>query len=504
MQNVVVNSDGAMNLLAMLPALLLTVLGMTVGLLDAFWKASRRREIGLITAVSLFGIALVSFLIQPPAAEAQLLLGGMYRYDVLTQFFVTAILVGAGITCLISLDSPTIGRMGEFYAILVVATLGGCLMAGAADLIMAFIALETLSVSLYILAGFLTNSARSAEAGIKYFLFGAFTSAVMLYGFSLLYGFTGSTNFYAIGGQIAAIFSRASDPAATLPLILAMIMILVGFGFKISAVPFHFWTPDVYEGAPTPVTAYISVASKAASFALMARFFIIVFQGNDPTRFWVQIIAILAVVTMTVGNLFALVQKNIKRLIAYSSIAQAGYALIGVAAVAGQPGSAPGAGIAALGFYMAMYILTNLAAFGVIIVVSKVKDSEMIADFAGLSRRNLGLALVLTIALLSLAGIPPAAGFFGKFFLFKAAVDSNLTWLAVVGILNAMIALYYYIIVIKVLFVDAGVDEDKPITVSPPYVWALSIATILVILLGTFLATPIFDFARRAAEGLFS
>lgn len=505
MQNIVLNSDSATSLLAMLPAILLTVLAMTVGILDIFWKASRRREIGIVSAVSLFGIALVSLVVTPPAdPSAQLVLGGMYRFDTLTQFFVTAITFGAAITCLISLDSPHIGRMGEFYAVLIVATLGGCLMAGSADLIMAFLALETLSISLYMLAGFLTASPRSAEAGIKYFLFGAFTSAIMLYGFSLIYGFTGSTNFYLIGQKFATMFGETVEATTLLPIVLAMIMVMVGFGFKVSAVPFHFWTPDVYEGAPTPVTAYISVASKAASFALLTRFFIVVFQGDDPTRFWVQMLAILAVVTMTVGNLFALVQKNIKRLIAYSSIAQAGYALIGVAAVAAQPSSVPGAGAAAVGFYMAMYILTNLAAFGVIVIVSKVKESEQIADFAGLSRRNLGLALTLTVALLSLAGIPPAAGFFGKFFLFKAAVDANLTWLAAVGILNAMIALYYYIIVIKVLFVDVGTDEDKPIVVGAPYVWALGITTVLVVLLGTVLATPIFDWASRAAAGLFS
>jgi NADH-quinone oxidoreductase subunit N len=497
--SIVVNLDPGTNILGVLPAILLAVLSMSVGLLDVFWPASRRRDIGIITAIGMFAIAAVTLVIAPPPPDQQLILGGMFRYDALAQLFIVVSAVAGGLACLITLDSPGVGRMGEFYAILTVATLGAALMSGAADLISVFLALETLSISLYILSGFLTQNARSSEAGIKYFLFGGFTSAVMLYGFSLLYGFTGQTNLYAIGARMAELFSGAADPNTLLPVLLAMLMITVGFGFKISAVPFHFWTPDVYEGAPTPVTAFVSVASKAASFALLARFFIVVFQGDDPTRFWVQLLSILAIVTMTVGNLFALVQKNIKRLIAYSSIAQAGYALIGIVAVAAEPGL----GVAAVGFYMAMYMLTNLAAFGVIILMVNATGSEQISDFAGLSRRNLGLALALTIALLSLAGVPPAAGFFGKFFLFRAAVDANLTILALAGILNSMIALYYYLIVIKVMFVDAGKDEEKAITVSPPYVWALGITTIGVILLGTVFATPIFEWAVQAARGLF-
>jgi len=268
-------------------------------------------------------------------------------------------------------------------------------------------------------------------------------------------------------------------------------------------VPFHFWTPDVYEGAPTPVTAFISVASKAASFALLTRFFVIAFQGAPTTQFWVQLMAVLAVVTMTTGNLLALPQRNIKRLLAYSSIAQAGYTLIGVASIASQAGSAPGEGAAAVGFYMFVYVLTNLAAFGVVILFSNATGSETIADFAGLWRRNRELALALTIAFLSLAGIPPAAGFIGKLFLFKAAVSSNLTWLAIIGVLNSIIALYYYLVVIKIMFVDRSPDEDKAIPVSSPYRWALIVSVIGVIALGVF-AGPVYDWASSAAQGLFS
>jgi NADH-quinone oxidoreductase subunit N len=499
------NTEAGTLFLAILPSFLLALLAGAVLLLDVFLPESRRREIGLIAAAAMGAIALIALITPVPQDPGQQLVwGGMIRFDGLTQLFTVVTLVAAAIACLISLDVRYIGRRGEYYAVLIVATIGAVIMSGAADLIIVFLGLETLSISLYIMAGFLRNNPRSSEAGMKYFLFGAFTSTVMLYGMSLLYGFTGHTNLYAIGEVLAQRFATPNaDPALILPILLAMIMIVVGFGFKISAVPFHFWTPDVYEGAPTPVTAYISVASKAASFALMARFFIIAFQGVQPTSFWVQVVAVMAVVTMTVGNLLALPQRNLKRLIAYSSIAQAGYTLIGVAAIAGQAGSEPGAGVAAVSYYMAMYVLTNLAAFGVIILFSNATGSENIADFAGLSRRNVGLALVLTVALLSLAGIPPAAGFIGKFFLFRAAVDSNLTWLAIAGVLNSIVALYYYLVVIKVMWVDRGADETKVIPVSNPYLWALLISTIAVIILGT-LPGPVFDLAAQAARSLFS
>src|SRR5258708_23399778 len=295
------------NVLAILPEILLALLAIFVILLDVFSARSRHRDTAIVASAGLFLIALATILTPLPAADKQLVLGGMIRQDVMTQLFTVITLVGAAIACLISIDSPGVGRAGEFYAVIIIATVGACLISGAADVIMVFLGVETLSISLYILAGFLRNNERSAEAGMKYFLFGAFTSTIMLYGLSLLYGFTQQTNLYAIGETFRKLPFQAADGTInvnlTLPILLAMIMIAVGFGFKVSTVPFHFWTPDVYEGAPTPVTAFISVASKAASFALLTRFFIIVFQGAEPTLFWVQMIAVLAVVTMTVGNL---------------------------------------------------------------------------------------------------------------------------------------------------------------------------------------------------------
>jgi NADH-quinone oxidoreductase subunit N len=307
---------------------------------------------------------------------------------------------------------------------------------------------------------------------------------VMLYGLSLLYGFAGQTNIYLLAEGLS------SGNIEGLPVAVALLMIVVGFGFKVSIVPFHFWTPDVYEGAPTPVTAFISVASKAASFALLMRFFMAAFPGYDDI--WVQLLAMSSVLTMTIGNLLALWQKNIKRM-----LAQAGYALLGVIAISAQGG----AGMASVTFYMFMYTLTNLGAFAVVILTTRATGSEAIADYSGLSRRSPGLALAMTVSLLSLGGIPPAAGFFGKFFLFNAAVDAGFVWLAIIGVLNAIVALYYYLMVIKVMYVDRSADEDKEIAVPGAYRWALLVTTLGVIFLGV-IASPVYQWALEAGQGL--
>jgi NADH-quinone oxidoreductase subunit N len=494
MTPITLNTDTLTGFLAILPEILLTLLAIGVIVFDIYSPESRRKQTGYIAAAGMALIAIVTLLVAPPAQGQQLVWGGMIRFDTLSQIFKVMVIMAGAITSLITMDSPGIGRKGEFYTVLIVSVIGGCFMASASDLIMVFLSLETLSICLYILAGSLRGNVRSSEAGMKYFLFGAFTSAIMLYGLSLLYGFTRQTNLYAIGEVLRVMFPAGQPVNASyaLPILLSLLMIMVGFGFKISAVPFHFWTPDVYEGSPTPATAFISVASKAASFALLSRVLIIAFQGAQPTQVWIQLLSALAIVSMTLGNLLALSQRNIKRLLAYSSIAQAGYTLIGVAAIAANPGSTPGSGVAAVAFYMFVYVLTNLAGFGVVILFTNATGSETIADFAG-----------MTVALLSLAGIPPAGGFIGKLFLFKAAVDSSLVALAVIGVLNSIIALYYYLIVIKVMFVDRSDDENKEIAIGVPYRWALVISCIGVVILGV-LATPVYEWAAVAARGLFS
>ena len=519
------NQDLAHNILAVLPEILLTVVALVVIFVDLYLPADRRKVTGYIAGIGLFGIAAVTWLFVPVSrtfvlddaldtVQKQLAWGGMIRSDDLARIFRVMIIFTGGLTCLMGMGDKRLGYKGEFYAIIVIATIGASLLSAAADIVMLFVALETLSISLYILAGFIrwpkTPSAeleeasmRSAESGLKYFLFGSFTSAFLLYGLSLLYGFTGETNIYAIGQVLG---SSGQDP---LPIIFALLMVTVGFGFKISAVPFHFWTPDVYEGAPTPVTSFISTVSKAASFAILVRFMLAVFPPVELleqagsvsySEYWVQLFAILAVITMTLGNFLALVQRNIKRLIAYSSVAQAGYTLVGVAAIATQH---PGDGAASVAYYMLMYVVTNTVLFAGILLFTNATGSETIEDMAGLSRRSPWLALMMTVALLSLAGIPPAAGFYGKFLIFRAAVDSGLTWLALIGVLNSIVALYYYVVVVKVMYVDRSPDEDKPIAMPAPYPFILVAGTAIVVLLGTFLIGPFSNWASSAGVDLF-
>jgi NADH-quinone oxidoreductase subunit N len=495
------------SLLVVLPELGLGALSFIVLLLDLRWTETQRKNIAVVSAVGLGLLALLSLVIYPgsDATPVGLYWGGMIRYDSLTQIFKVMVLAAGAITSLISADVKGIGRKGEFYIILIVSSLGMVLMSASADLIMAFLALETTSIPLYILAGFKRGDGKSMEAGMKYFLFGSFASAIMLYGLSLLYGFSGQTNLYQLA-QYLTTDAFANNP---FPVLASLTLIVVGFGFKISAVPFHFWTPDVYEGAPTPVTAFLSVASKAASFALLVRFLIAVFPssvvigGATIQNFWVQLVVASAVISMTVGNVVALSQKNIKRMLAYSSIAQAGYTLVGVAAIQSATIAGQADAVASVGFYMFMYVFTNLLAFAVVIIFSNATGSETIADLAGLSRRAPFLALMMTLALLSLAGVPPAAGFVGKFFLFRAAVQSNLTWLALFGVLNSIVALYYYLVVIKVMYVGRSEDEDKPIPVSRTYSWAMGITALAIVLIGTVAVQAVFTWAVQSAHSLF-
>jgi NADH-quinone oxidoreductase subunit N len=361
------------------------------------------------------------------------------------------------------------------------------LMAGAADLIMLTLAIETTSVPLYVLAGFLKRDDRSTEAGLKYFLFGALTSAVMLYGFSLLYGFAGETNLY----RLAAAFREGALPAGALAG--AGLLVLAGLGFKIAAVPFHFWTPDVYEGAPTPITAFISTASKAAGFAVLVRFALAAFP--DIQVYWTGALAAVAVATMTLGNLLALAQANIKRMLAYSSIAHAGYALIGLVALSAF-------GLASTVFYLAAYVVTNLAAFAVVILFARCAGSEQIAYYAGMSRRSPGLALALLVALLSLAGMPPLAGFVAKVYVFAAAVQSGWVWLAFAGVLNAIIGLYYYLTVLKVVYLYRSQGDERPLPLSRPQSLALVGCTIAIVVIGV-ISAPWLGWSLEAAQALF-
>ncbi len=488
---------------SVLPEVGLTALAIVVLFADLYGSAVTRRNVVYISAVGMALLALAPLIWLPDPAlfeNGTLLWGGMVNYDPLSQIFKVMLLLAGAVTCLMAAGDKGVGDKGEFYLIVIVATLGGVMMSSASDLILVFVALETLSIPLYMLASFRRGDSRSAESGMKYFLYGAFASAIMLFGFSLLYGFTGTTN---LSGIAAALDGGGGD--SLIGVMTALVMVVVGFGFKIGAVPFHFWTPDVYEGAPTPVTAFVSVSSKAASFALLLRFLTAAFPvelvigGVIIQDFWVNLLIVVSIVSMTLGNVVALRQSNIKRLLAYSSIAQAGYTLIGVAALQGADDSLA---VASVSFYMFMYIFTNLLVFGGVILFISATDTEAISDMAGLNRRSPWLALFITIGLLSLGGIPPAAGFFGKFFLFQAAVKANLVGLALIAVTNAIIALYYYLVVIKVMYVDVGPDDDKPIALPRAYAWSLGITALVVILLGTIAVTPIYDWATLGAAGL--
>jgi NADH-quinone oxidoreductase subunit N len=406
------------------------------------------------------------------------------------------------------MDNEKIGHRGEAYIMLLASLIGMDLMAVSADLIMLFLAIETTSIPLYILSGFLLADERSTEAGFKYFLFGTFTSTIMLYGFSLVFGFSGTTDLY----QLADMFNAGDLSILTAFGVLALI--LVGLGFKVSFVPFHFWAPDVYEGAPTPVSGFLSTASKAAGFAVIIRLFFVAFPNvnlinvpgvADLVPSWTFVIAIIAAITMTVGNLLTLQQTNIKRLLAYSSVAHAGYTLIGVVAFSNVHPDWSQLGAASVIFYLAAYIATNLLAFGIVMAFSRITGLDEITDYAGLSRRNPLLGLMILSAFLSLAGMPPFGGFVAKVAVFAAGVQAGYTWLVIVGIINSAIGVYYYLNVIKYVYLYRMPNEDEenhPVPLTRPYAIALVVLTIGVILIGTVFA-PWFNWSDAAALNLF-
>ena len=474
--------------LAILPEILLFVLVGIVLACDAIWKPETKRVLGWLTAGGLLVVMVISFLVATPQGQGRLIFGGMIRQDWLSFAFSILFMFAAAITALFAMDMKGVGQKGEFYILMMISTLGMCLMASAADIIMLYLAIETTSIPLYILAGFMTRDDKSTESGFKYFLFGATASTIMLYGFSLLYGFTGQTNIY----QIALSFYNPEFPK--IAIIGSLLLILVGFGFKISAFPFHFWAPDVYEGAPTPIAGFLSTASKAAGFVVLVRVLVSIFTPSAAPE-WINLLAIVSVLTMTIGNVLALAQKNIKRLLAYSSIAHAGYILIGVVAVSQL-------GMTSVVFYLIAYLITNLAAFGVVMTFSQVVGSDEISAYSGLSRRKPWLALAMLVAFLSLAGMPPLAGFIAKIFVFAAAVKVDMVWLAFIGVLNSIVGLYYYLTVLKHVYLFRSDDEDKPLFISRPYTIALSILIFGIILVGTLFG-PWFNLSTQIASSLF-
>jgi NADH-quinone oxidoreductase subunit N len=484
---------------SILPEILILVIGILILVVEPFWKEEKRRNVGWLTAGGLFASMIICLIFGRPGIPVSTL-GGMIRFDWLGFFFEMLFMFAAAMTALLFMDNDKIGHRGEAYLLLLASLIGMNLMAVSGDLVMLYLAIETTSIPLYVLSGFMLADPKSTEAGFKYLLFGALTSAVMLYGFSLVFGFTGTSNIYALGDMLQTGSLKIAGALGVLALI------LVGLSFKVSVVPFHFWAPDVYEGAPTPVAGFLSTASKAAGFAVLLRLFFVAFpeinlvpvQGLGRVPSWALALAILSAITMILGNLLALPQTNIKRLLSYSSIAHAGYAMIGVVALSRL-------GATSVIFYLAAYILTNLLAFGIIMAFSRVTGLEDLKDYAGLSRRNPGMALMMLAAFLSLAGMPPFGGFVGKVFVFAAGVQAGYLWLVVIGIITSIVGVYYYLNAMKYVYLYRMPEQDEenhPVPLTRPYAIALIVLAIGVILIGTIFA-PWFSMSGAAALNLF-
>ncbi len=395
----------------------------------------------------------------------------MLQVDKYSLFFDVIFLVSTILVVLISMNylGRTDRRQGEYYLLILLATLGMMLMASGNELIVVFLGLELMSLSLYVLAGYFQRSMASSEAGMKYLLLGAFASGFFLYGIALIYGGAGTTSIPKIASAITV---NAKSPL----LLSGMFLLVVGFGFKVALVPFHQWAPDVYEGAPTSIAAFISAGPKAAGFAAFLRIFLEALQNIQSE--WIVVVTILAALTMTVGNLVAIAQRNIKRMLAYSSIAHAGYVLVGLAAANKD-------GISSAMFYLLVYCIMNIGAFGAVIL-ARTEDGEslVISDYAGLGFKKPLLALFMTLMLLSLAGFPPTAGFVGKFYIFRSAVESGQIWLVIIGAINTAISAFYYLRVVVAMYMREPEAELEFQPYPRLLIVALTLAAIGVVLIG--------------------
>lgn len=458
-----------MNVTLILPELLLAGLGLILVAVDLASKTDKRPVVvvGVIGTLATLVAVLANF-----GQEANIW-GDQIRHDAFASFFKIVFLVILGLLFLSSGEYLKKRRVqtGEFFVLITLATLGGFLMSSSYDMITIYLGLELLSISSYVLVGMLRNDARSHEASIKFFLMGAVTSGIILFGVSLLYGLTGSTNLQAIA---AAIPGLANGELAVL--FAAGLFLLAGLGVKVAAVPFHMWAPDAYDGAPTPVSAFLITASEAAAFAVLLRLF---FVGlPNVAEQWQVLFGVIALITMTYGNVTAIVQKRTKRMLAYSAIAQAGYIFVGLAV-------ASPAGASALLYYLLAYAFMTVGAFAVVIVLSNHIPSEEIEDFKGLAQRAPAMALAMTILLLSLVGIPPLAGFFGKFLLFRAAMEAQMVWLATALMLNSAVSLPYYFRIVRNMYLRE-VDKPTPLVARTPVAVVLVIAVVATVALGVF------------------
>ncbi len=479
-----------MDLLALTPELAILTLGALLMGLDMVTGPGAKGRLGWVAVVGLLVPLVLSALMVAgrPPWNARAVFFEAYAIDPFAGLLKVIVITSALLVLLATKEffrgRPTIHE-GEVYVLIVFMVLGLALMTAAADLILLFLAIELVSLISYVLAGSLKTDRKSNEAGVKYFFFGSTASAVMLYGFSYLYGAGGTTNIYRLAQRVATF-----DPTFAF---VAVVLVLAGLGFKISLVPFHQWTPDVYEGAPTPIAAFLSVGSKAAGFAALLRLLYVAL----PPQSWVTVLAVLAALSMTVGNLLALAQFNIKRMLAYSSIAHAGYMVIGVVALSASA-TPIGSGIGALLYYLLAYTFTNIGAFAVAISAGQALGSDEIPDYAGLSQRAPFSALAMAVFMLSLTGVPPTALFFGKFFLFAAAIQSGLLWLAVAGILNSVVSLYYYVGVIRAMYLQPAAT-GAPALPESGLVRALLAVTVLGTIVLGIAPNPFVQLAQAAS-----
>jgi len=480
----------AVDLRPILPMLVVALTALVVLLLDLLPPRDRKDHLGFVSALGVVAALVVTYWMTFSVGGADLRgFRGMVVLDGYALFFNIVIGYATGLVLLLSMDyiRREGQESGEFYILVLLSALGMMLMASAGDLIIVFLGLETMSISLYVLAGFFRTRLEAGEASMKYLLIGAFASGFFLYGIALIFGAAGTTNLDRIANAVAAGAGR--DPL----LVIGLGLLLVGFGFKISSVPFHMWAPDVYEGAPTSITALIATGSKAAAFAALLRVLLTAVRGAPVD--WPMLLWVVAALTMTVGNVVALAQQNLKRMLAYSSIAHVGYMLVGVVA-----GGAFGNG--SVLFYLLVYTFTTAGAFGAVLLLERAgREAVNLADFGGLAARHPLIAVALSVFLLSLVGIPPTAGFVGKFYLFGAAVKSGYVWLAVIGVLNSAAAAYYYLRLIVYMYMRE--PEGAPTVLAPSFSGALALAVALwgVVQLGVA-PGPLFDLAQAAVVPL--
>jgi len=495
----------AADLIAIVPELILVVAACVILLVEPFLKPGKPGESTDRTAIVAIALAgLIGSLVFSLALVGQdrQAFAGMVVLNDWAVFFKALFAIGAALTVLMSSSylEAHHRNLGEFYALLLFAVIGMDLMAAARDFILFYVALELMAVSSYLLAALFRNRARSNESALKYFLTGSFASAILLYGISLVYGLTGSTAYWTAGQALAGV--GASGPGGSrVGVTLAVFLVAIGLAFKVSAAPFHMWTPDVYQGAPTPVAAFFSVGPKAAAFSVMMAAFIVAFPGSVEE--WGILFVVLSIATMLVGNIYALVQTNVKRMLAYSSIAHAGYLLTGIGAMGWSGNSYPGKGVM---LYLVAYTFMNLGAFGILAYLKAQMPGKFdysLKQFAGLGRRSPWAAVLLSLFLLSLTGIPGTAGFIGKFYVFSGVVWADLWWLAVIGVILSAVSAYYYLRVIIYMFFREP-EEDYAVRepISGGMAASLAVSAIATVIIGVVPAW-LWDAVARAFQTLF-